>query len=306
MPQQKISPARIFLLLSIIISVGAVLGLLSAAGIISKINLPIMNPPVTDFYSCANNSDCIAVKNDCCGCTAGGTATAINKNLKDQWKNNCDAVEPVLCPGVMSNDSSCINKTPKCASNKCVLKELNDVKTEIKSAVIGEDFLITLPANPSTGYSWEADFDKNYLILRSKDFVPDKVSPETVGAGGTEVFTFAPIKAGETTVTMNYSRSWESMPFETKIFKYNIHKKNNEVPIDFYSCNLDSDCVSVKADCCGCTAGGKATAVNKNYENNWKNKLQSDCKEIACPYAMSNDASCFESPKCVSNKCVLK
>ncbi len=101
-------------------------------------------------------------------------------------------------------------------------------------AIVGEEFLITLPANPSTGYSWEADFDENYLFLRNKDFVNSKINPEIVGAGGTEVFTFAPIKAGETTIIMNYGRPWESKPSETKVFKYNIKEKqvqNQDVSI---------------------------------------------------------------------------
>jgi hypothetical protein len=75
-----------------------------------------------DFYSCSADSDCVSVKADCCGCTAGGKATAISKNFIDQWKNNCNATEPVVCPAVMSDDPSCINKIPQCVDNKCVLK----------------------------------------------------------------------------------------------------------------------------------------------------------------------------------------
>ncbi|MBU3925325.1 protease complex subunit PrcB family protein [Patescibacteria group bacterium] len=45
MQQQKISPARIFLLLSIIISVSAALGFMLAAGKIGKINLPVVTNP---------------------------------------------------------------------------------------------------------------------------------------------------------------------------------------------------------------------------------------------------------------------
>jgi predicted secreted protein len=94
---------------------------------------------------------------------------------------------------------------------------------EAKQVAVGEEFLITLSANPSTGYTWEPQFDKNYLSLRGKDFVSDKPSePGMVGVGGTEVFTFAPIKVGETTVTMGYGRSWESKPSETRVFKYII------------------------------------------------------------------------------------
>lgn len=183
--------------------------------------------------------------------------------------------------------------------------------SEVKSAVLNEDFLITLPANPSTGYSWEAQYDENYLTLRSKDFVQDKgTSPDTVGAGGTEVFTFTPIKSGDTAITMLYKRSWEKEALETKEFNYKIVEKEDESPIespiDFYSCINDSDCIKTSKDCCGCNAGGEATAINKNFENDWKSKSAKDCKEIMCPAVMSNDPSCFENPKCVSNKCILK
>lgn len=92
-------------------------------------------------------------------------------------------------------------------------------------AVLGEDFLITMPSNPSTGYTWTADFDENYLMLRTKDFVADKTNSQTVGAGGTEIFTFVSIKAGETKIIMGYGRSWESKPSEKRIFKYNITGK---------------------------------------------------------------------------------
>ncbi len=98
--------------------------------------------------------------------------------------------------------------------------------SEVKSAVLNEDFLITLPANPSTGYSWEARFDEDYLMLRSKDFVQDKSSkPDVVGAGGTEIFTFAPIKSGNTAITMLYKRSWEEEVLEKKEFSYRIVEK---------------------------------------------------------------------------------
>ncbi len=72
---------------------------------------------------------------------------------------------------------------------------------------------------------------------------------------------------------------------------------------DLYFCAQDSDCVSVKNDCCGCTAGGSATAINKNFESEWREKL--NCEEIMCPAVMSSHPSCFQEPKCVENKCLL-
>lgn len=77
-------------------------------------------------------------------------------------------------------------------------------------------------------------------------------------------------------------------------------------PADFFSCGQDSDCVSVKGDCCGCTAGGTAAAVNKNFAKDWEDKLSKECKDIACIQVISNAPSCFKDPKCIDNKCVLE
>ncbi len=175
-----------------------------------------------------------------------------------------------------------------------------------KDAYLGKDFLITLRANPSTGYSWNAKFDEKYVTLRSKDFVSDRVSPDTIGSGGTEVFTFAPIKAGETLITMASGRSWESKPTEIKVFKYDIKEFVSEMPVDLYVCKLDADCVKVDSGCCGCDAGGNASSVNKIYEKDWKGKLLNDCKEIMCPAVISNDPSCSGVLKCINNKCIIK
>lgn len=133
---------------------------------------------------------------------------------------------------VIVNGAGCIDKLPFSTLEEC--QNVCEEKTETKTAVIGEEFLITLDANPSTGYSWDADFDESYFILRSKDFIHDKVSPDKIGAGGKEVFTFAPIKTGEATITMDYGRPWESRPSKTKVFRYSIKEKtiqNQDVSI---------------------------------------------------------------------------
>ncbi|MFQ6010008.1 MAG: hypothetical protein ACE5J7_02715 [Candidatus Aenigmatarchaeota archaeon] len=72
-----------------------------------------------------------------------------------------------------------------------------------------------------------------------------------------------------------------------------------------YSCVSDSDCVKVDAGCCGCTAGGKATAINKNFVEQWDANLTGSCKDIVCAMVMSDDPSCFAEPKCVQGECKL-
>lgn len=393
----------------------------------------------------------------------------------------------------------CSFETPFDTMEEC--RNACETLKEERTVEVGEEFLITLDANPTAGYSWEAAYDKSFIVLRSKDFVAEKVRPNVVGAGGKEVFTFAALRAGKTEITMRYGRSWESKAEKTQVFKYNIttdgeisvstskaaygegesvgvkiensgnktvfvdyplverHENgawselrgsiiwsgcqvpggmpyfalepkisseyiwdqkekwcasdtsdlktytkdagsgkyriktliivrtkvesedpnnvqgipsdkyiySNEFDIgegepvpdskcdqkvegfglckayfegyefdgascvkmgvsgcsfsspfdsleecrsecesaatDIFSCKSDSDCVSVKADCCGCTAGGAAIAINKEHKKKWLNDL--GCETIFCPAVISDDPSCIGKPECVNNKCAI-
>ena len=71
------------------------------------------------------------------------------------------------------------------------------------------------------------------------------------------------------------------------------------------NCNEDSECIKVSDGCCGCSEGGAATLINKNYETYWDNKLSEDCNMMGCTTVMSGHWTCFATPKCVNEKCVL-
>ncbi|HON36662.1 MAG TPA: protease inhibitor I42 family protein [Methanothrix sp.] len=87
---------------------------------------------------------------------------------------------------------------------------------------LNEDFMLSLESNPTTGYVWEAIFDSAFLDLKKKDF---KASDEkSVGAAGMEIFTFLPIKAGKTEITMVRKRAWESSPLEERSIPVEIAK----------------------------------------------------------------------------------
>jgi len=73
---------------------------------------------------------------------------------------------------------------------------------------------------------------------------------------------------------------------------------------DYYSCSADSDCVAVRADCCGCNAGGKAMAINNRYIFDWNGKCKTS-EPVMCPAVMSDDPSCFGAPKCVNSRCEI-
>lgn len=84
----------------------------------------------------------------------------------------------------------------------------------------GENFEINLESNPTTGYSWVPEFDKNYLELANKDFVQQNTDKQVVGAGGTEKFQFKALKTGETKINFYYIREWEIdvAPIDQKVF----------------------------------------------------------------------------------------
>lgn len=91
----------------------------------------------------------------------------------------------------------------------------------------GENFLIELKSNPSTGYQWQTEYDETYLLLVEHFYVPDTL-PEggegVVGAGGVEKFDFRGLVPGATQITFSYAREWEEEPIETKVYEITIEE----------------------------------------------------------------------------------
>ena len=74
----------------------------------------------------------------------------------------------------------------------------------------GSQIVITLDGNPSTGYNWEAkDLDTN-LLKQVGDPSFKSSNSNLVGSGGSITLTFKSLKAGTTTLTLVYHRSWET------------------------------------------------------------------------------------------------
>ncbi len=76
---------------------------------------------------------------------------------------------------------------------------------------VGEDFTITLDANPSTGYSWSLSkpLDKEVVTLVSNNYLTPKTEKNKVGQGGKSVWKFKGAGAGKAVITLEYKRSWE-------------------------------------------------------------------------------------------------
>ena len=79
----------------------------------------------------------------------------------------------------------------------------------------GDSFTVTLCSNPSTGFQWEPAQISDPTVLQEVDHKSIGPSEETggmppaPGTPGQEVWTFQALKAGESTVSIDYSRPWE-------------------------------------------------------------------------------------------------
>ncbi len=94
-------------------------------------------------------------------------------------------------------------------------------QSEEKSVKIKKEFTISLDSNPSTGYKWEASFDRAFLKLKSDRYKrPARTIP---GAGGTQTFVFLPIKQGDTKIGFFYKRPWEKSIAKETTFTIHIN-----------------------------------------------------------------------------------
>ena len=86
----------------------------------------------------------------------------------------------------------------------CVTK--NTIETRV-----GEVVNITLESNGTTGYGWRiaGTVDEDVLQPAGSEYVPDKVSPMIVGAGGREIWMFKALKKGRAKLYFEYARPWE-------------------------------------------------------------------------------------------------
>ena len=76
---------------------------------------------------------------------------------------------------------------------------------------IGQEFIITLESNATTGYRWQlAPLDRDVLVLVDWEYEAPKAY--LMGVGGREIRTFRAVGSGETTIRLGYVRPWEDTP----------------------------------------------------------------------------------------------
>jgi len=94
----------------------------------------------------------------------------------------------------------------------------NGSEIELKK---GQTLVITLEANPTTGYTWEiAELDEQ--VLRQVGEIEFEPESELVGAGGGQIIRFEVIGAGQTTLKLVYHRPWETDVGPLKTFSIQV------------------------------------------------------------------------------------
>jgi inhibitor of cysteine peptidase len=76
---------------------------------------------------------------------------------------------------------------------------------------VGQDLVLALTANPTTGYSWAVVQNGAPQLVQQGEptYAQDPNTGGMAGAGGTSTFTFRAEQAGATTLTLNYARPFE-------------------------------------------------------------------------------------------------
>ena len=85
----------------------------------------------------------------------------------------------------------------------------------------GQDLVISLDGNPTTGYTWEVT-EINAKVLRQVGKIEFQQESELLGASGMQILRFEAVGTGQTSLKLIYHRSWEKGVEPVKIFTLQV------------------------------------------------------------------------------------
>ena len=115
-----------------------------------------------------------------------------------------------------------------------------------KKSFNSDTVTIELKGNPSTGYTWEYNLSSENVVAVSKE-VKYLGAKGMVGAPSMFYFTVSSISEGNTVLSFEYKRSWETKtPLETKVYNISVDKKgkitmseNENTKLTYKSVSMD-------------------------------------------------------------------
>jgi inhibitor of cysteine peptidase len=121
--------------------------------------------------------------------------------------------------GLLAFTAACSSDSDSSSGAKAKVYTQDDSKISVAD---GGEFVVALPANPSTGYSWSAG-PNDLVTLEHTTQVSGGSMP---GAEGTQRMTFRAEATGSTTLELAYARPFEGgvPPAETASFVVTVTK----------------------------------------------------------------------------------
>jgi len=93
------------------------------------------------------------------------------------------------------------------------------------SVAKGHDFLVALPSNPTTGYSWTASVSSAVVENEGSAYQAHPAAAGMMGSGGQQIFSFDGSAKGTATITFSYARPFEKgkPAAKTAVFHVTVH-----------------------------------------------------------------------------------
>jgi predicted secreted protein len=86
----------------------------------------------------------------------------------------------------------------------------------------GQSLVITLEANPTTGYTWEVVEPVDEQVLRQVGEIEFESESDLIGASGVQIIRFGVVNAGRTNIKLVYHRPWETDVEPLKTFAIQV------------------------------------------------------------------------------------
>ena len=90
---------------------------------------------------------------------------------------------------------------------------------------VGGTLTVTLDSNQTTGFSWGLKEIGDTNVLQETDNKYVAPTSSLMGAGGKKVWNFKALKAGTTTLSMDYSQPWAGGQKDVKSFNLTVAVK---------------------------------------------------------------------------------
>jgi inhibitor of cysteine peptidase len=160
----------------------------------------------------------------------GGVAAAdlcpkCKGQMYTQDVGKCKACGGDTASGAFALCKACSAKLKQCEHCRAPLKGDDSLVLDKESngktvaAQVGQQIVIKLRGNPTTGYQWSVAKLEGESVeaVGEPKYEMDPGAEGRVGAGGTYTFTFKAVKAGQAALSLRYARSWEKKkpPAET-------------------------------------------------------------------------------------------